>query len=57
MELIKKTRKQKEYQLTQEEFSSMMQAGELKPACLSQTMGPNWMDIYWSPIKRPYFKP
>ena len=57
MELIKKTRKQKEYQLTQEEFIGMIERNELVQACLSETMGPNWKDIYWSPMKRPFVKP
>ena len=45
---------QKEYQLTAEQFKDMQAKGLLRGACLSETMGPMWKHIYWSPAKRPY---
>lgn len=56
MELIKKTRKQKEYQLTQAEFHNMLSSNKIHPATLAETMGPNWKDIYWTPARRPFCK-
>ncbi len=43
-----------EYQLTRDEWLEMM--NQLVGATIAQTMGPNWKDIYWSPVNRPYVK-
>jgi hypothetical protein len=54
MEIKSKHNKITEYQLTHEEW--MQNKLWLRQASLSQTMGPNWKNIFWSPIGRPYVK-
>ena len=52
MEILSKHNGITEYQLSAKEWKENLIW--LKGAALAETMGPNWKDIYWSPIGRPY---
>ena len=43
----------KEYQLTREQFALLVKLPGYRGACLSETMGPYWKDLYWSPLGSP----
>ena len=53
MVIKSKTRKATEYQMSQEESREAFKSGRYRGACLAETMGPNWKDIYWTAANRP----
>jgi hypothetical protein len=50
----KKHHKISEYRLTESQWKEVMP--ELRGATVHETMGPNWKDIFWSPMNRPYVR-
>lgn len=53
MIIKRKTRKQTEYQMTQEESREAFKSGLYRGAGLYETMGPNYKDVYWTAANRP----
>jgi hypothetical protein len=54
MKIRAKDRGRVQYDLTDDEARAMIST--LRPACLAETLGPNWKDIFWTPNRRPYVK-